>query len=541
MASSLRILTLLAIATSSVCSQTILGSDPYASPGQTRRNVVKDASGVLYSLYVSEDASGNRPLLLQASSDGGLTWQPLPITLNDASSGLNPPNPTNRCTLAIDDQGTLHATWGFNMPNVNYYRLFYRNYNPLTATASAIVNMGQVSSAGTAPYYLGDIQVDANGILWITSQGTSQYMERLVRSTQPYAQGLTFQDLGLLAPSGTAQRSQVMIDAQGLVHVAYGSTTTGLWHRIYNPASGWQPTATALGNSTTPNDLWAHMAADAGGRVHAIVAVDSAGGAPLQFNYRMWEQATGWSAPLIFSTLPLAQWTGVATYNIVDIACDEATGTVYLVFRDVLAGGMLRLFAKGLTDPAFSPIGDIAPPTLGNSEYNLPRLRGTLYPASNNTGTLLDVTWRHQPATAPPFSMMFQRVDLGAPAASIALGGPATVGGITTLDMSSPADPNGSYACALAAGTVPGIPLADGRTIPLNLDDLLLLTLAAGNPVLLNNLGVLSPSGAASAVLAVPNIPQLLGLTVHAAFVVADPLAPTGVGTISPSLPITVQ
>jgi hypothetical protein len=111
---------------------------------------------------------------------------------------------------------------------------------------------------------------------------------------------------------------------------------------------------------------------------------------------------------------------------------------------------------------------------------------------------------------------------------------------LATLNCSSPSDANLPFVVGFAAGIQPGIPLADARVIPLNYDFLLQLSLSPGNGIFVGNVGTLDSAGLAQGFIAIPAVPSLAGIVFHAALVVVDASNPTGVGSISPPLTITV-
>ncbi len=529
--------------TGTLAAQVVLNTDPYGSSGINSRNIVRDSSGVLWALSVSEDGSGNRPLLLQRSMDSGATWSVEPFTFNDASSGLNPPNAANQCALCIDSTGRLHATWGrYYYPS--YYQQYYANYDPTTATGSPIVNVGGLTnaSAGSRTAAM-DIIADAGDTIYLVAQGPSSWVEQLLQSTAPSAAGGTFNNLGNISPSASSQSTKLAVDANGLVHTSfYRNTGAGNYeHRIYDPLNGWAATTTVLGNTTPTNDYYGLLAADALGNVHALYVMDAYTTSTWQFSYNVWNATTGWSTtptPLFSATT--GQYSGTANYIIFSLAAEAATGKVSVVYRDLSNGGSLRHAEKNLPDTAFTVVGDIMPPVAGLHEYYIPTIRGTLYPAFNNTMSDLDVTWR-QGAAPGPYSFVYYHVGPVSPPVSITLAAPAVIGGVTAVNCSSPTDAGKPFVCGFAAGDTPGIMLSDARVIPLNPDVLLQFSLTPGNGVFFNNVGVLDNAGFASPMVILPNLPVLQNMTFYAAFVVADPLNPTGVGTISPSLPITVM
>lgn len=91
---------------------------------------------------------------------------------------------------------------------------------------------------------------------------------------------------------------------------------------------------------------------------------------------------------------------------------------------------------------------------------------------------------------------------------------------------------------ALAFTPAPGLPLPDGRVVPLALDPLFALT-ASPNPILWPNVAAIDPAtGLASCTVNIP--PGISGALFFASSVTLDPLAPIGIGQIAPPLPIFV-
>ncbi len=542
--STARVAWVLALGVASVCGQTILHSGPFAFSGTTSKNVVRAASGTLYAVSIAGTGTSN-PVILQSSIDGGQTWATDPFVFNDATSGLSGLSTTltNTCTVAIDDQDTLHVTWAA-IYYPSYYAQYYRNYNPLTSIASAILNVATVTGAttGTATFAT-DIIVDQSNVVWMAAKGTSAWTERLIHSTNPYAAGNLFTDVGPISPTASAQVSRLAIDAAGNVHCTfYRNVGAGNYeHRVYTPGIGWG-TSIVIGNTTPTNDYYGNIAADALGNVHAIIAKDTYTTSTWQFRYRRWDATFGWGPEVTLFDATPAQYTGIANYYIFALGCEESTGLVSVVYRDLTSGGALRVVQKGLTDVAFTAPADITTPAATAHAYYMPTIRGTLFPVTNRTGFDLDLTWQARPAgtPTPPFEFWFRRLTGGSPA-SITLGTPAAIGTTAQVNLSSPLDPTSVYICGFSFGNSPGILLPDFRVIPLNLDDLLTLSLTVGNPIFLNTIGALSASGTASAQIVIPPYPPIIGATIYAAFVVPNPSTTSGIGTISPSLAITFQ
>ena len=119
------------------------------------------------------------------------------------------------------------------------------------------------------------------------------------------------------------------------------------------------------------------------------------------------------------------------------------------------------------------------------------------------------------------------------------------IGNILRLHLKDAVHPNLLYILALSLGTSPGIPLSDGRVIPLNPDGLLFISI---DPTLalsigLNNTqGLLNASGEADAYWTIPLIPQAAGLTVYTGFVVINTSlsGEASIVSISDATPITL-
>ena len=117
-----------------------------------------------------------------------------------------------------------------------------------------------------------------------------------------------------------------------------------------------------------------------------------------------------------------------------------------------------------------------------------------------------------------------------------------SIGTVLPLSLAAPDFPNAPYILGYSLSTAPGIPLSDGRTVPVTPDALFWF---AGNPtngIFLHTTGVLDGSGVANtwALIAIPPTPSLVGATVYAAMVTLDASSSSGVGGISFPLVITI-
>lgn len=117
---------------------------------------------------------------------------------------------------------------------------------------------------------------------------------------------------------------------------------------------------------------------------------------------------------------------------------------------------------------------------------------------------------------------------------------PLQPGSVVPLRISSPSDVGRAYLGAFALAASPPIVLPDLRTVPLALDGLFLVSIDPMNPFFTGLAGILDPTGSAAAAVALPAVSGLAGVVLHGAFVVVDPGASLGIGTISPAAPLTI-
>ncbi len=89
-----------------------------------------------------------------------------------------------------------------------------------------------------------------------------------------------------------------------------------------------------------------------------------------------------------------------------------------------------------------------------------------------------------------------------------------------TFYLNSKLEPGFTTLFALSLGRIPGIPLPDGRTIPLNVDDLLLLSVQSPTTVFLSNSwGALNSNGQTTTTMNIPNIPGIQNVEAYAGFI----------------------
>jgi hypothetical protein len=258
-------------------------------------------------------------------------------------------------------------------------------------------------------------------------------------------------------------------------------------------------------------------------------------------------------------------------------------GTKYVFFAPLTSFSWLKPYFGIEPSQQFQPY-PVTDPVLRNLEPNNPFLSGigTSYSIGGNQNTLAPLDSQYNPGDLlgttlmdtqnlqtvvhywqGPFNdavylsfmpehggnstdrqLLYNALTVPAPAlATLTQQGPASIGFSFGLSLSSSTAPNAPYAIALALGSSPGIPLLDGRSIPLRPDALFWLSLAPGSNNFVHMTGTLDGQGNAPiwAVLLVPNNPALINATVFAAAVTFDPMLASGIGRISQALPITIQ
>jgi len=117
--------------------------------------------------------------------------------------------------------------------------------------------------------------------------------------------------------------------------------------------------------------------------------------------------------------------------------------------------------------------------------------------------------------------------------------GTPRVGGTVILALLSTNDAGLPYQVGSSLGTGP-IPI-DTRKLDLTPDGLLAVSVSAYWPTIFSNYrGVIDSKGQARAAIHIPNIPALIGVRLHSAFVTLDPAAPSGIRSISNTFSFSV-
>lgn len=124
---------------------------------------------------------------------------------------------------------------------------------------------------------------------------------------------------------------------------------------------------------------------------------------------------------------------------------------------------------------------------------------------------------------------------------TLVMSGVPRIGSTITFTLNDQWHPDFQYILVFSLGSTPGILLPDGRIIHLNPDPLLVLSLQSPTSIgLQNSIASLNANGQAIATWNIPNIPELAGIRISAAFVTirgGAPL-PIPIPSISPALEI---
>ena len=202
------------------------------------------------------------------------------------------------------------------------------------------------------------------------------------------------------------------------------------------------------------------------------------------------------------------------------LVCAGAQGRIFEVTR---AGATVWQYTNPEASGALAQQGDIVE---GNEVFRAPRyapgyagLRGkTLTPG------------------AP-----LERYAAGLLANGSRLRARARIGETVTFELQGAArDRNRTY--QLATSATPGQLAVDFRFVGLGVDPLLSLSLTNGAPTVFRGYaGRLDGAARARAFLALPSLPQLVGVELHTAFVVVDPLRRSSLGTVSNTVVVGIS
>jgi Tol biopolymer transport system component len=121
----------------------------------------------------------------------------------------------------------------------------------------------------------------------------------------------------------------------------------------------------------------------------------------------------------------------------------------------------------------------------------------------------------------------------------ITTSGTPSVGSTVALNLCAPDHAGKVFQIATALGYLPGIPVVNSWTLPLNPDPFFYLSMLLPS-AFQGYSGVLGATGLASAAIRLPAEPALAGLMLSTAFVAFDPAQPSGIGAISNARRLTI-
>ena len=145
---------------------------------------------------------------------------------------------------------------------------------------------------------------------------------------------------------------------------------------------------------------------------------------------------------------------------------------------------------------------------------------------------MVDATWREGTAAAN-YTLNFASLAVPSAGATLLPDAPLLVGALTTLTLRAPSFANAPYIVAFSFANAPGMPLADGRIVPLNMDALFFMSLDPLNGVFINTMNVLDGTGNSLVGVMVPPLPILSGFNFYGAAVTLDPLSLSGAGGLT--------
>lgn len=363
------------------------------------RSIVRDSGGWLYAVYLDNDDDPHE-VWISRSTDGGITWESDWQEVTDTSA-YGRHELISGCSMAIDENDNLYVLYHRYQYSPTHHSAYLRKCTD-TRTSPSWSTIQRIYNASIKANDSG-IAIDSAGYVWLITGGPTNWKSQLWKSTMPFADGFTFTELGCPS-SGSSQGTSLCIDANGNAHTCYydnGVSSSYAIHRMHDGTS-WQPTIGIGNGSSGGRDHNCGLAADALGNVHILYG-DNVGDVTSTwlFRYRRWDPDSGMGEPLTIASFPTSLYDGVANRYITNIACNEATGEVFVVLRDLNEGGSLCLYSKTLEDTAFTLVEEITADTMATHYYYMPRIRGSLYPTFNRTGNTIEMSWTEDRSESP--------------------------------------------------------------------------------------------------------------------------------------------
>jgi hypothetical protein len=118
--------------------------------------------------------------------------------------------------------------------------------------------------------------------------------------------------------------------------------------------------------------------------------------------------------------------------------------------------------------------------------------------------------------------------------------GPYVPGARPQLMIDAAWEPNRIYQLVLAASDRSGVYLTSTRRLPLDLDNVFIMSILGGK-LFTNFSGTLDAQGRAVGLFTIPSHPTMIGVSLYGAFVILDPVGTPPIRTISNRVVITVK
>jgi hypothetical protein len=472
------------------------------------------------------DSSGNIHVVWQDTRDGNAE-----IYYRKLSGSGNPLTPDLRLTtdaalswfpsVAIDATGSVHVGWTDERDsNAEVY------YEKLTNAGVTVVNDQRITIDPTpagAPSVAPSIAVDPSGSVHLAwgdgRDGNAEiYYRKLSNSGVPLSS-----DTRLTVDPAVSWQPAIAVDLGGFVHIVWMDSRTGngeiFYKRLDNNGAALAPdTQQSL---DAADSAFPRISSDALGLLHLVWVDQRNGNADIY--YRKLDPA---GAPL---TLELFVTSDPGTSWFPDVAGD-ASGRAQILWCDDRDGNF-EIYYQKLKGLGATVIDDTRL-TQAMGESVLPTNPADLY-------STVQVLWEDLRDTNDEI------YHKGSLRPTVSISGSPSPGGTVGVDLSDSLNPSESYLLGMALGTGFGIPIGDGRNVPLNGDPLFFLSvLSPGLIGLQNSQGFLDTMGNGSALWSIPSgAPGGGVITVYFAFVTLDgalPL-PAGLVSISLSAPLTIM
>ncbi len=203
------------------------------------------------------------------------------------------------------------------------------------------------------------------------------------------------------------------------------------------------------------------------------------------------------------------------------VADDANTYALQATTTGPLASLPAMTFDNGLAGIYDVDFPDVIQPTAGSGGQIVMRYStGTGAAVLSGNGRVLGLGFPLEAIVSPAHrSLLMERILGLLGSLPVDPVGTPILGQPFAFDLDFPARPNQTYLAAISLASNPGLALGDGRKVPLQVDDLFLLSLAAPAPLFSMFSGTLDALGRAQCQIVLPNEPLLSGFSFQASAV----------------------